>query len=242
MKTIILIFILSLFSVSYSQDLLKDLLKKADKINQEILNITAPTDEEENKIGENLHKKIVEGKKIIKEYKFDIKNIFEKIRTHTARKKINYSYTILKDKDVNAYAIAGGKIYLLSGLIDFLDSEDEIAFVIAHEIAHNELKHCIKRVQYSAMASEVNPALGDLVQIAYTVYNLPFSKEQELEADSLAIQLMKKSNYDKQGAISFFRKLQKLESKYNSEKRSELNDFISTHPNTEERIKKIETY
>lgn len=224
----------------FSQDLIKSILKTADKINQELLNITAPSDEEENKIGEGLDKEIMKDKKTEKDYKFSIKKIFDNIKKHTQRKKINYRYSVIKDKDFNAYTIAGGKVYLLTGLIDELEKEEELAFVIAHEIAHNELKHCIKRIQYAAKASEINPLLGNLVQIAYNVYHLPFSQEEELEADKLAVELMKKAGYSKDGAISFFRKLQEKEKQYQKENKQSENDFLSTHPNTEERIKKIE--
>jgi predicted Zn-dependent protease len=229
-----------LYQPTFCQDLIKNIFKTVDKINQELLNITAPTDEEENKIGEGLDKEIMKDKKSVKDYKFNIKQVFDKVKKHTERKKINYRYSIIKDEEFNAYAIAGGKVYLLTGLIDELDKEEELAFVIAHEIAHNELKHCIKKVQYAAISSEINPILGNLVQLAYSIYHLPFSKDEELEADKLAVELMKKAGYDKNGAISFFRKLQQKEKQYKKENKSDENDFISTHPQTEERIKKIE--
>ncbi|MCS7054196.1 MAG: M48 family metallopeptidase [Ignavibacterium sp.] len=238
-KIIFLIFLIT-SQIIYSQDLIKNILKTVDQVNQELLNITAPSDEEENKIGEQLDKEIMKDKKTVNDYKFQIKIIFDKIKKQTDRKKINYRYSIIKDKDFNAYTIAGGKVYLLTGLIDELEKEEELAFVIAHEIAHNELKHCIKKVQYAAKASEINPLLGNLVQIAYSIYHLPFSKEEELEADKRAVELMKKAGYDKEGAISFFKKLQQKEKQYRKENKTEENDFISTHPNTEERIKKIE--
>lgn len=233
------IFIITSHNI-FAQDLIKKILKTADKINQELLNITAPTDEEENKIGEGLDKEILKDKKTVKDYKFPIKKIFDNIKKHTTRKKINYRYSILKVEQFNAYAIAGGKIYLLTGLIDDLEKEEELAFVIAHEIAHNELKHCIKRIQYAAKASQINPLLGNLVQVAYNIYHLPFSQEEELEADKLAVELMKKAGYNKDGAISFFKKLQAKEKQYEKENKQSQNDFISTHPNTKERIEKID--
>lgn len=223
----------------FSQDLIKDVLKKVDKVNEELLNITSISDEEENKIGNKLDKEIKKDKKILKDYKFPINNIFNKIKKHTERKKINYSYSILKDKGFNAYAIAGGKVYLLSGLIDELRKAEELAFVIAHEIAHNELKHCIKKIQYSVITTGINPLLWNIVQLAYNIYHHPFSKEEELEADKLAVKLMKKAGYDKSGAISFFKILQQKEKKYKDNNKTPINDFISTHPDTEERIKRI---
>ncbi len=239
------LFLLSLLIVIFSQielsaqDLIRDILKKVDAVNQQLLNITAVSDEEENKIGEELDKKIMKELKTGKERKFDVKKIFEKIKTHLERKKINYSYSIIENKDVNAFAIAGGKIYLLTGLLDHLESEDEIAFVIAHEFAHIELKHCINRVQYSAIASKIDPTLGDIVQAAYLIYTMPFSQQQEYEADDKGAELMLKAGYKIDGAVSFFDKLEKLEKKYGIEKRDELNDFISSHPTAKDRKERI---
>jgi predicted Zn-dependent protease len=126
-----------------------------------------------------------------------------------------------------------------TGILDFLDTEDEIAFVLAHEISHNEKKHCIKRVQYAALASSVDPSFGEIVQMAYNMYSLPFSKYDEYEADENGVMLMQKAGYNKSGAIAFFEKLEELEKEYGMDQRDAVNDFISSHPTAKDRRERI---
>lgn len=238
-QSVSIIFLLN-FEATAQEKLFKDLLKTVDKLEQVLLDLTEISDEEENQLGEDLDKKIVQKSKVTNSNKWDIKTVWHNVVQQASRKKIKYSYRVLNNKDVNAYAIAGGKVYINTGLLDFIKSKDELAFVIAHEIAHNELKHCIKRIQYSANASKIDPTLGAVVQIAYDTYRLPFNKYEEYEADSLGVLLMQKAGYSKQGAIDFFTKLVDLEKKYQADKRDPVNDFISTHPDAQKRKEKIE--
>jgi predicted Zn-dependent protease len=110
---------------------------------------------------------------------------------------------------------------------------------MAHEIAHKELRHCIKRVQYAAIASSIDPNLGELIQVAYGMYSMPFTKYDEFDADKLGVALMKDAGYDKQGAISFFTKLLELEKEYDVDQRDAVNDFISSHPTAQERRERV---
>lgn len=233
------ILLLAPLQLHAQEELLKDILKQVDDINQELLNITAPSDEDENRIGMDLDKKISKDFVIAKQSKFNIKKIFNTIKHGISRKKINYRYSVVKDNDINAFAIAGGKVYILTGLLNYLDDENELAFVIAHELAHIDLKHCIKRIQYSAIASDSDPFLGDIVQIAYSLYSMPFSKYEEFEADELGVKLMLKAGYKKEGALRFFEKLESLEKEYGMDKRDRLNDFIASHPTARERRERL---
>ncbi len=221
------------------KDIITQGLDAVDKLNQSLLNMTAMSDAEENKVGVGLEKEILKNKKVIKEYKFNIAQIFSKIKPYIQRKSIDYGYKVVKDTVVNAYAIAGGKMFINSGLINFLSNEDEIAYVIAHEISHNELKHCISKIQYAVRASKINPILGDVVSIAYNIYRTPFSKEDEFAADDNGVKLMKQAGYKVSGAISALEKIAKLEEKYEMNKRGALNDFISSHPLAKQRIERI---
>lgn len=232
----------TLFSCAVcAQDgLLHDLLKTGDVLNQKMLQVTALTDEEENQVGADLSKQILKDFKTTVSKKWDVKKVWTAVVKNVKRKKIKYSFTVIENEEVNAFAVAGGKVFINTGLLDFLKSEDELAFVIAHELAHNELKHCVKKIQYSAVASKIDPTIGSLVQVAYSVYSLPFTKYEEFAADDLGVTLATKAKYNKQGAIDFFTKLQTLEKKYGDDDRDPLNDFVSSHPLSAERKKRIE--
>lgn len=220
-------------------DLIKDLLKTADILNETILDITALSDEEENAIGKELDKQISQDLRFTKERKFNLKKIFNNIMKYVERKEIDYNYKVVETDEVNAYAIAGGNMYINTGILDFLNDENEIAFVIAHEISHNELRHCIKRVQYAVLASSVDPSFGQIVQAAYSIYSMPFSKYDEFDADENGVSLMLKAGYNKTGAVSFFEKLEELEKAYGIDQRDALNDFISSHPTARERRDRV---
>jgi predicted Zn-dependent protease len=239
---LLMLFTLTFSSAVTAQDdgnLVNDLLNTANILNETVLEITALSDEEENAIGEELDKQISQDLRFTREKKFNIKIIFNNLSQYVERTKINYNYKIVRTDEVNAYAIAGGNMYINTGILDFLDDEDEIAFVIAHEISHNEKRHCIKRVQYAVLASSVDPSFGEIVQVAYGMYSMPFSKYDEFDADENGVKIMLKAGYKKSGAVSFFEKLEKLEKEYGTDQRDALNDFISSHPTARERRDRV---
>jgi predicted Zn-dependent protease len=239
---LLMLFTLTFSSAVTAQDdgnLVNDLLNTANILNETVLEITALSDEEENAIGEELDKQISQDLRFTREKKFNIKKIFNNLSQYVERTKINYNYKIVRTDEVNAYAIAGGNMYINTGILDFLDDEDEIAFVIAHEISHNEKRHCIKRVQYAVLASSVDPSFGGIVQVAYGMYSMPFSKYDEFDADENGVKIMLKAGYKKSGAVSFFEKLEKLEKEYGTDQRDALNDFISSHPTARERRDRV---
>ncbi len=239
---LLILFILTFSSTVSAQDdgnLVNDLLKTANILNETLLEITALSDEEESAIGEELDKQISQELRFTREKKFNIKKIFNNLKKYVERTTINYNYKIVRTDEVNAYAIAGGNMYINTGILDFLDDEDEIAFVIAHEISHNEKRHCIKRVQYAVLASSLDPSFGEIVQVAYGMYSMPFSKYDEFEADENGVKIMLQAGYKKSGAVSFFEKLEKLEKEYGTDQRDALNDFISSHPTARERRDRV---
>ncbi len=235
---------LFLFPAGLSGDLLEDLLQggldTVGAADQMLLDLTSVSDEEENQIGSELRKEILNDCNTAEYSRFNTGLILQKIVRNCNRKSLDYEVTVLESDVFNAYAVAGGKIFINTGLLDGLDDVDEVAFVIAHEVAHNELKHCINKIQHAYQASKIDPTLAAVVQVAYSTYQYPFSKNQERQADKLGVELMVKAGYDKQGAISFFRKLSKIDIKSEDSNIQDLNDFVSTHPATEERIKNIE--
>jgi len=230
--------------MSLKSDLVDDLfqsgLDTVQSIDNVLLDMTSVSDSEENQIGIELKKKILIDTKAVKYARFNTALILQNITHYCDRKSLNYDATVIKSDVFNAYAVAGGKIFINTALLNGLSTVDEVAFVIAHEVAHNELKHCIKRIQHSYQASKIDPTLGAVIQVAYSTYKYPFSKIEERQADKLGVELMVKAGYKKEGAISFFKKLQEKEPKWQDANIQELNDFVSTHPSTAERIKNIE--
>ncbi len=236
--------ILFLVPIHLGSEVIDDLfnagISAAQTIDNALLDMDSVSDSDENKIGTELKAKILSNAKISKSQKFDVNQVMHKLTPFCTRTALKYDVTIIQSNVFNAYAIAGGKMFINTELLNGINNEDELAFVIAHEIAHNELKHCIHRIQHSYQASKINPTLGNVVQIAYTTYTYPFSKEIERQADEYGFKLMQKAGYNKAGALSFFEILEKKEVKFKDSNMKAVNDFISTHPTAQERRKRLE--
>lgn len=143
------------------------------------------------------------------------------------------------DETLNAFATPGGYIYVYTGLIKFLDSEDELAGVMGHEIAHAAQRHSTQQMtkayglQIMLGVITGNTSPGTLEQIALGLASLNFSREHESEADEYSVIYMCGTNYNAAGAAGFFRKMQDSSS-------SRPPQFLSTHPDPGNRVEAID--
>ncbi len=141
------------------------------------------------------------------------------------------------DETLNAFATPGGFIYVYTGLIKFLDSEDQLAGVMGHEIAHSALRHSTRQMTkvygLSALTSIVTGRSdpGMLEQIALGLIQLTFSRNHETEADEYSVVYLCETSYNAAGAAGFFKKM---------EGQPTPPAFLSTHPNPGDRVRKIE--
>jgi len=142
------------------------------------------------------------------------------------------------DKTLNAFCTPGGFIYVYTGLIKFLDSEDQLAGVMGHEIAHADLRHSTRQLtkQYgiSVLLELVtkNPNPSTVEQIAVGLLNLQFSRTDEKEADGQSVVYLCNSQYPADGCAGFFKKMEGSG--------SNPPEFLSTHPNPGNRVEAIE--
>ena len=138
---------------------------------------------------------------------------------------------------LNAFAAPGGFIYVYTGLIKFLDSEDQLAGVMGHEIAHADLRHSTRQMTktygISALLSIVTGTAdpGLMQQIALSLVSLQFSRSHETESDLSSVRYLCGTDYNASGAAGFFKKM---------EGRSSTPAFLSTHPNPGNRVENIE--
>ncbi len=142
------------------------------------------------------------------------------------------------DKTLNAFCTPGGFIYVYTGLIKFLDSEDQLAGVMGHEIAHADLRHSTRQLtkQYgiSVLLELVtgNANASTVQQIAVGLLSLQFSRTDEKEADGQSVVYLCNSKYPADGCAGFFKKMEG--------KGSNPPEFLSTHPNPGNRVEAIE--
>ena len=94
------------------------------------------------------------------------------------------SFTI-DSPEINAFALPGGQVFVMTGLLNFAQSEAELAAVVGHEISHVDLRHCIERYQYEIKLKKIGaPEVGSIVEFAHRIATAGFSRYQELDADA----------------------------------------------------------
>jgi hypothetical protein len=163
--------------------------------------------------------------------------------------KVPFTIKVLDTDEINAMALPGGFFYVNSGLILACDSEDELAGVMAHEIAHVAAHHAARemtRMNYMqigsiplmivAQGSWTGYGIYEMSQLAIPMTFLEFSRQFEAEADFLGIQYMYRAGYDPQGMVSIFEKLDALE----KHKPGAISRAFSDHPATPDRIAAVE--
>ncbi|MBW4534373.1 MAG: M48 family metalloprotease [Pleurocapsa minor HA4230-MV1] len=165
-----------------------------------------------------------------------VDRVGQHLAQNSTRPDIPYTFQVVQDESINAFATAGGFVYVTTGLLNAVDNEAQLAAVIAHEIGHIAERHTIDQMQQTAIAQGVATAVGvdssTLVQIGVELaLNRPRSREAEYEADRLAVQNLARTNYPQVAMINF---LQKLRSQ------SSPPTFLSTHPATGARIAKLQ--
>jgi predicted Zn-dependent protease len=158
----------------------------------------------------------------------------------------NWQFNVQKTKELNAYCMPGGRIMVYSGLIESLDVSDaELATVIAHEVAHALREHTRERVsrtyaqqlvlQGAAAVTGVSEGTANIANmIGQVTFQLPFSRDQESEADQIGLELMARAGYDPRAAVTLWTKMNAAAGGSGQPK------FLSTHPAPKDRIKDIE--
>ena len=154
------------------------------------------------------------------------------------RDEFAWEVKIIKDDEtLNAFCTPGGHIYVYTGLIKFLDSEDQLLGVMGHEIAHAAMRHSTRQltkiygiqILASIVTGKSDPGLVE--QIALGLASLKFSRSHETEADSYSVEYLCGTTYNAAGAAGFFKKL---------EGQSQPPEFLSTHPNPGNRVENME--
>lgn len=127
-----------------------------------------------------------------------------------AKRRLPYKFHyITQDNFINAFALPGGHVFVGKGLLNLMQTEDELANVLGHEIEHIDLRHCIDRVQIEAQLRQV--PLGSIAGLPVRVLEQGYSKDQVLDADRNGTILAVAAGYSPQGAIQMFRRFQQLE-------------------------------
>ena len=162
--------------------------------------------------------------------------------------EVNYEYRvrILRADEVNAFALPGGEIFFYSGLLEEAESAHEVAAVMGHEIQHAVERHGLRgmlqsvgvRVLVMVVLGDASEGLQILGIYAGQLGQLKFGRDQERQADELGVALMAKSDFDPQGAVSFFGRLAESTGDDGSSL-DRMAAMASTHPASSERQERL---
>jgi len=145
----------------------------------------------------------------------NVNEVGRRVAEHT-RRKLTFHFHLIPSADfINAFALPGGHVFIGQGLLDQMNSEDELAFVLGHEIEHIDHYHAAERVQIQAQLSNLNlDIVAAVAQIPMSLWQAGYSKDQEFEADREGLRIAAAAGYSPQGAVDMTEHWGKLQREY----------------------------
>jgi len=163
----------------------------------------------------------------------------------------SWEFNLVKDDEMNAFCMPGGKIVVYEGIMKLCKTDDDLAVVIGHEVAHAVAKHSNERLSQQMLASYGSAILDAALstrseaarQLGQTVYGLganygvmlPYSRKHELEADRMGLIFMAMAGYDPSVAVTFWQNM-------SAASNTAIPTFLSSHPSDAKRITSIQKY
>jgi predicted Zn-dependent protease len=216
------------------------------------MRITRISDQEEKRIGDELAQQYQPDEapqnpeaRATERY---INEVGGRVAAH-AKRTLPFRFYLVSDGNlINAFALPGGYIFVGQGLLDRMTSEDELAFVLGHEIEHIDHYHAVERVQIEAQLKNLNlEAVASLAQIPVSLWQIGYSKDEEMEADREGLLLASASGYSAKGAVNLLERWTQLRREYviHAENPTDelsqlaidsLTGYFRTHPLPSERL------
>lgn len=190
-----------------------------------------------------------------------VDRIGQSLARHAETRDVSYTFTVLDGDVPNAFALPGGYVAITRGLLALLDSEAEVASVLAHEIGHVTARHYAEQSAQRAVAEAgielvgllalwigLQPDTADATRLllheAFTLHDRSYDRDQEREADELAVRYMVRAGYDPRAVVSSLRKLEAYE-RLMAEAMGDPGapdrfSWMATHPTWPERVRSAE--
>lgn len=166
-----------------------------------------------------------------------INSVGQKVAKKSHMPNLNFHFTAVNDDSVNAMALPGGYIFITKGMLEQLDTEAQLAAILAHEVTHVTARHSAQAMSrqigmdilMTAVTTEETPqALVMVGQLAGQLTQLKYSREDEYEADSYGMDYMVKAGYEPDGMVETMQILEDMQ-------KTRTIEFLSTHPVPENR-------
>jgi beta-barrel assembly-enhancing protease len=215
-----------------------DLLRALPSVIQTV-QLSNLSDRQEIELGKQINQEISSQVRISSDRNANnlVRQIGRQLIPQSDRPDLPYTFQVVEDTNLNAFATMGGFIYVNTGTIAAADNQAQLAGVIAHEMGHITGKHVLEQMQQMALAQGVATVVGadrdQLVGIGVQLaLKLPHSREAEFDADRRGLLNIAKVGYAPTAMPDFMKKLTNKGQSNNFG----LPGFLSTHPATEDRI------
>lgn len=180
-----------------------------------------------------------------------VDHIGQKLAQNVGDSPFSYSFKIIDEDEINAFALPGGYIFLYRGLLENVDNEAQLAGVLAHEMGHVEARHATERISklqgFNFLLNivamivhipSVGGSVGAAIQLGELLAMLKYGRSQEKEADLLGADFMTRAGYEPKGMVDFFMKLQEIYKR----KPGLISRIFMTHPITEDRMNTVDKW
>jgi predicted Zn-dependent protease len=160
----------------------------------------------------------------------------------STRRDLSYTFKVLRGREANAISLPGGFIYATEGLMRFVQSDAELAFVVGHEVGHVAARHHVAMIEQHLLLGLLGRLLlggdgvaalaGDVVRLLLT---RGFSRENEFQADQLGVGFAHRAGYDASAALTFMTRLRASEGR----DPDSVEVLLRTHPALGDRIQRV---
>lgn len=220
------------------------------------LDVVTMSEKKEISIGKQMHEELVKNQALYDDPKLTnyVQKVGEKLAKHSHRSDLKYYFNVIDSPGVNAFAFPGGYIYINRGLLAYLNSEDQLAAVLAHELGHITARHAVKQstaktamsvLSVVALFGTGSSQVAGATQRGGEVLVSGYGREHELEADRLGAQYLSNAGYDSDALLDVIAILKDQEryakntAKARGIKKQTYHGLFSTHPRNDKRLQHI---
>jgi len=205
----------------------------------QVVQLSSISDQQEISLGGKINEQLISSdiklysNSSVKQY---VNSVGQRLVPESDRPNIAYTFQVVEDSALNAFATMGGYVYVTTGLLKAADNEAQLASVMGHEIGHIAAKHALKHMREAALTQGALTAAGLNTNTAVNIgvelaLNRPNSRQDEYEADERGLATLTRAGYAPGAMVAFMEKLLN---------QSSVPTFLSTHPATADRITRLE--
>lgn len=191
----------------------------------------------ERQLGEQLYKRLISSYEVDEE---KTKALNEYLDHLQVKSDFDITATVVESNEVNAFAVPGGFVVVHEGILNKMERHEELAGLLGHELAHVQLRHSTRSLMrslsyymlLSVLFGDLSGVSAVIIDNASTLRNLEYSRSLETEADNAGLQLLRENHLNPEGMVWLLERL--------THNGPEFVSFLSTHPDSKDRIKAIE--